>query len=57
MVSLETVYDWLDELHYPFIYDPESPLEAFELRHAESPARTATGRADSAARASTSSNR
>jgi S1-C subfamily serine protease len=30
MVSLETVYDWLDSLNYHFIYDPEYPLEAFE---------------------------
>jgi S1-C subfamily serine protease len=30
MVSLDTVYDWLDSLHYHFIYDPEYPLEAFE---------------------------
>jgi S1-C subfamily serine protease len=30
MVSLETVYDWLDALNYHFIYDPEFPLEAFE---------------------------
>ena len=30
MVSLETVYDWLDSLNYHFIYDPEFPLEAFE---------------------------
>jgi S1-C subfamily serine protease len=30
MVSLETVYDWLDSLNYNFIYDPEFPLEAFE---------------------------
>jgi len=39
MVSLETVYDWLDELHYQFLYDPEYPLEAYgpspglQLRH------------------------
>lgn len=31
LVSLETVYDWLDSLNYHFIYDPEFPLEAFEL--------------------------
>jgi S1-C subfamily serine protease len=30
MVSLETVFDWLDSLNYHFIYDPEFPLEAFE---------------------------
>jgi S1-C subfamily serine protease len=30
LVSLETVYDWLDALDYRFIYDPEFPLEAFE---------------------------
>jgi len=30
MVSLESVYDWLDSLNYHFIYDPEFPLEAFE---------------------------
>jgi len=30
LVSLETVYDWLDTLNYHFIYDPEFPLEAFE---------------------------
>jgi S1-C subfamily serine protease len=30
MVSLDTVYDWLDSLNYHFIYDPEFPLEAFE---------------------------
>ena len=30
MVSLETVYDWLDSLNYNFIYDPEFPLEVFE---------------------------
>ena len=57
MVSLETVYDWLDELHYPFIYDPESSLESFELRAPEAPSKSATGRAESAAPAATSSNR
>jgi hypothetical protein len=57
MVSLETVYDWLDELHYPFIYDPESSLDAFELRPPGAPATSSTGRAESAAPAATSSNR
>jgi S1-C subfamily serine protease len=57
MVSLETVYDWLDELHYSFIYDPESSLETFELRPPEAPGTSATGRAESAAPAATSSNR
>jgi len=57
MVSLETVYDWLDELHYPFIYDPESSLEAFEARGPEAPRKSAAGRADAAAPAATSSNR
>jgi S1-C subfamily serine protease len=40
MVSLETVYDWLDGLNYHFIYDPEYPLEAFESSrstHAKAP--------------------
>jgi len=57
MVSLETVYDWLDELHYPFIYDPESSLESFELRAPQTPTASPTGRAESAAPAATSSNR
>ncbi|HEV3029302.1 MAG TPA: serine protease [Planctomycetota bacterium] len=57
MVSLETVYDWLDELHYPFIYDPESSLESFELRPPQTPAASPTDRAESAAPAATSSNR
>jgi hypothetical protein len=39
MVSLETVYDWLDSLNYQFLYDPEFPLEAFEsVRHAHAKA-------------------
>ncbi|HZE95399.1 MAG TPA: serine protease [Planctomycetota bacterium] len=28
MVSLETVYDWLDELQYAFLYDPAAPHDA-----------------------------
>ena len=38
LVSLESVYDWLDSLNYHFIYDPEFPLEAFEsLRSVRAP--------------------
>jgi len=33
LVSLDSVYDWLDSLNYNFIYDPEFPLEAFEALH------------------------
>jgi len=36
MVSLDTVYDWLDSLNYHFIYDPEFPLEAFEATRSTS---------------------
>ena len=43
MVSLETVYDWLDGLNYHFIYDPEYPLEAFESSRSTH-AKTAAGR-------------
>jgi len=57
MVSLETVYDWLDELHYPFIYDPESPLETFEARRSEAALPATTGRSDHAAPATTSAPR
>lgn len=39
MVSLESVYDWLDGLGYQFVYDPEFPLEALEtVRSASHPA-------------------
>jgi len=37
MVSLDTVYDWLDSLNYNFIYDPEFPLEAFEAQRSSTP--------------------
>jgi hypothetical protein len=37
MVSLDTVYDWLDSLNYHFIYDPEFPLEAFEAARSTNP--------------------
>jgi S1-C subfamily serine protease len=57
MVSLETVYDWLDELHYPFIYDPESPLEVQGPREAAPAPRPAPGRAEPAPPASTSAPR
>jgi len=30
LVSLESVYDWLDSLHYRFVYDPAATLEACE---------------------------
>jgi len=45
MVSLESVYDWLDSMNYHFIYDPEFPLEAFEaVRSARAtPARSGGG--------------
>ena len=42
MVSLDTVYDWLDSLNYNFIYDPEFPLEAFEAQRTDKPAQPAT---------------
>jgi S1-C subfamily serine protease len=30
LVSLESVYDWLDSLHYQFVYDPASPPDSGE---------------------------
>ncbi len=57
MVSLETVYDWLDGLNYQFIYDPEYPLEAFESNPALQPLHGATGRVPSPSPAATSSPR
>lgn len=57
MVSLETVFDWLDELHYQFIYDPEYPLAAFESSADAKPLRGPTGRATAPNPASASSNR
>jgi len=57
MVSLETVYDWLDGLDSSFIYDPAASPETAELRRPETPVPSPSGRADSAAPATTSSNR
>jgi hypothetical protein len=57
MVSLETVYDWLDDLHYQFIYDPEYPLEAYESNSALQTLHGATGRVPSASPAATASPR
>jgi S1-C subfamily serine protease len=57
MVSLEAVYDWLDELHYPFIYDPESPVEAAGAPRAAAAPAAPTGRAETPAPATTSSPR
>jgi len=34
-VSMETVYDWLDSLHYQFIYDASFTIEACEEARAE----------------------
>lgn len=57
LVSLEAVYDWLDELGYPFIYDPESSVEAFDAARPAAHAKEAPGRPEPAAPASTSSSR
>jgi S1-C subfamily serine protease len=57
MVSLETVYDWLDDLHYQFIYDPEYPLEAYESNPALQPLRGTTGRVPTPAPAVTAAPR
>lgn len=57
MVSLEAVYDWLDDLGYPFIYDPATPLEAFEPAPLGGLPKNASGRAEPAAPAATSSSR
>lgn len=39
LVSLETVYDWLDALQYRFVYDPSATIEACEnARSAPDPA-------------------
>jgi S1-C subfamily serine protease len=35
LVSMETVYDWLDSLHYQFVYDPAFTIEACERARAE----------------------
>ena len=48
MVSLETVYDWLDSLNYHFIYDPEFPLEAFEAVRSANAKSVPPGRAGQA---------
>lgn len=57
LVSLETVYDWLDELHDSFIYDPESPVEARDTPSVRPAPASASGRAESAAPATTSAPR
>jgi S1-C subfamily serine protease len=57
MVSLETVYDWLDDLNYQFIYDPEYPLEAYESNPALQTLHGPTGRAPSTSPAATASPR
>jgi S1-C subfamily serine protease len=41
LVSMEAVYDWLDELHYRFIYDPGCPVAACEAFPAGSTRATA----------------
>jgi len=48
LVSLETVYDWLDSLNYHFIYDPEFPLEAFEAVRSANAKSAPPGRAGQA---------
>jgi len=35
LVSMETIYDWLDSLHYQFIYDPAFTIQACEAARAE----------------------
>ncbi len=57
MVSLETVYDWLDELHGPFIYDPDAPVDASGPRRAGPPTAASADGAEPAAPASTSAPR
>ncbi len=35
LVSLDSVYDWLDSIHYDFIYDPTATVEACERARRE----------------------
>ncbi|MFN3486145.1 MAG: trypsin-like peptidase domain-containing protein [Planctomycetota bacterium] len=37
LVSLETVYDWLDALQYRFVYDPDATIEACESARSAPP--------------------
>jgi S1-C subfamily serine protease len=37
LVSLESVYDWLDSLHYRFVYDPQASIEACERTREPAP--------------------
>ncbi len=37
LVSLEQVYDWLDTLNLQCVYDPEYPLEAYEVLRTREP--------------------
>jgi S1-C subfamily serine protease len=57
MVSLESVYDWLDSLNYQFIYDPEYPLEAFEAVHSARAKPSFSSQGDSSQTSPTSTRR
>jgi S1-C subfamily serine protease len=43
LVSMETVYDWLDSLHFQFIYDPSFTIEACERARADRTPFASTG--------------
>ena len=57
MVSLEAVYDWLDEVQVSFIYDPEAPLEAYDAKRPGASGKSPAGRVEPATPATTSSRR
>lgn len=57
LVSLEAVYNWLDELHYGFIYDPEAAPESTEADRPEITGPRATGRVQVTPPATTSTRR
>lgn len=57
LVSLEAVYDWLDDLHFGFIYNPEAPVEDGEAGRPEITGPRATGRVAPAAPAVTATRR